>query len=54
MATRQVIVPIRVLLDATGISRKTGIKWITTGVVKGKNISGRWFVDATDLERVVG
>lgn len=45
---------VRALEEATGITRKTAIKWINNGTVKGCKIGGLWYVDADDLARVLG
>ncbi|MGZ8178664.1 helix-turn-helix domain-containing protein [Williamsia sp. SKLECPSW1] len=44
---------IKALQDGLGITRTTAIRLVTDGEVAGKQIGGRWYVDAAELEKLL-
>lgn len=40
--------------ELVGVNRKTVIGWIRDGVLPGRQIKGRWFVAAQDVQNLLG
>lgn len=44
---------IKALQDGLNITRTTAIRLVVDGVVPGKQIGGRWYVDSSALDKLL-